>query len=63
MGKSEILRQDHEAIITLHKRMSPEERLVACFNHSRFLFGLYQAGVKYRSRFSLSARELPPGKS
>ena len=46
--KSEILEKDHEDLIALYKRMSPEERLVAFFNHSRLIGEVYQAGLTYR---------------
>ena len=63
MSESEILRRDYEEMIALHKRMSPEERLVAYFNHSRFLYQIYQVGVNYRSHLSPSAREKTSEKS
>ena len=52
MQESAIRKQGHKAIVALHKRMKPEERLVAYFNQSRLIYQLYLAGVKYRSEQS-----------
>ena len=52
MNPSDLCRKDHEDIIELNKRMKPEERLIAYFNHSESLYQIYQAGVNYRSHFS-----------
>ncbi len=49
MKKSEILQQDYDGLVLLSKRMTPEERLVAFFHHSRLIHQLYQAGARYRS--------------
>ncbi|MBI3319095.1 MAG: hypothetical protein HYZ89_00690 [Candidatus Omnitrophica bacterium] len=49
MKKSKILQQDRDNLVLLSKRMTPEERLVAFFHHSRLIRQLYQAGLSYRS--------------
>jgi len=46
--KSKILQDDNKDMIRLYKRMKPEERLMAFFNHSRLVNEIYQAGVKAR---------------
>jgi len=48
--KSNILTRDYQALIGLYRKMSPEKRLVAFFNHSRLIHKLYQAGKAFRSR-------------
>ena len=48
MKKSDILQKDRDSLVLLSKRMTPEERLVAFFHHSRLVHQLYQAGVRYR---------------
>jgi hypothetical protein len=50
MSTSELMRQDHEAMRALHRRMTPEERLVAFFRHSQLVYQLYQAGARHRAR-------------
>jgi hypothetical protein len=47
---SELMRQAHEEMIALHRRMKPEERLVAYFYHSQLVYQLYRAGATYRMR-------------
>ena len=61
MKHSAILQKDHEGVLLLPKRMTPEERLRAYFYHSRLLYQLYQAGVKHRSGLLLSSRKRLPG--
>jgi len=59
MKKSEVLHKDHDEMIALYKRMKPEERLVAFFNHSQLIHRLYQAGVGYRLRTLPPSNEKP----
>ena len=54
MNTSEILQKDHEDMIALYQRMTPEERLLAFFHHSQLTHQMYRAGVRYRLGF------LPP---
>ena len=42
---SPILKQDHDALIKLNRSLSPEERLMAFFNHSQLLTQLSLARV------------------
>jgi|GEM_PF-2056530 len=51
---SDILKKDHEALIRLHKAMTPEQRLVAFLNHSRLIHQLYRAGNALRKRLASS---------
>lgn len=48
--RSTVLQRDHEEMRALSKRMTPEERLVAYYHHSRLIHLMYQAGVRYRKR-------------
>jgi len=50
MSTSELMRQDHEAMLACSRRMTPEERLVAFFHHSQLVYQLYRAGAAYRAR-------------
>lgn len=50
MNKSDILQQDHEQMVSLCKRMTPQERLLAYLRHSQLITQIYQAGIRYRSR-------------
>jgi len=56
MKKSDILQKDHEGLLLLYQRMTPEERLVAFFHHSRLVYQLYQAGLRYRSAVHLPSK-------
>ncbi|MBI3010204.1 MAG: hypothetical protein HYY57_04395 [Candidatus Omnitrophica bacterium] len=58
MKKSKILQKDHEAILLLYRRMKPEERLVAYFNHSQLVNQIYLAGVNYRASFSSQSKKV-----
>lgn len=49
MNTSEILQKDHEDMLRLYQRMSPEERLIAFFHHAQLTHQMYQAGVRYRA--------------
>ncbi len=46
--KSDILRQEHKALISAAKAMTPQERLVAFVNHSALISRFYEAGKKFR---------------
>lgn len=59
MKTSAIMRQDHEDLVLLSKRMKPEERLVAYFNHSQLIHQIYQAGVRYRAGLLPSSEKRP----
>jgi len=48
--KSTILLKDQQALIRLHKTMTPAQRLVAFLNHSRLIARLHQAGKATRKR-------------
>ena len=47
---SEILRKDRDGILLISKRMTPEQRVVAFFNHSQFVNQIYLAGLDYRAK-------------
>ena len=49
---SNVLKEDHAALLKLCKAMKPEQRLVAFLNHSRLIHRLYQAGKASRSQSS-----------
>jgi len=53
---SNILNQDHAALVKLCKSMKPEERLVAFLNHSRLIHQVYQAGKRSHGQFSKSRK-------
>ena len=55
MNESELMRQDHEALREMSRRMTPEERLVAFFHHSQLVYQLSQAGVTYRASHPLAS--------
>ena len=38
----------HDETIALCKRMSPEERIEAFYNHSQLMAQVYQLGIAYR---------------
>ena len=46
--KSALRQKDHEDLIRIHKKMTPEERLIAFYNHSRLMAQIYQAGIQSR---------------
>ncbi len=50
MSQADMLQKDREELIALSKRLTPEERLAAHYEHSRLLAQMYQAGVKHRSK-------------
>lgn len=52
---SKIMREKEEWKTLSVKRMTPEERLVAFFNHSRPMRQIYQVGVEYRARLKAHA--------
>ncbi len=54
--KSEILRKSHDDMISLCKRMKPEERLLAHYRLSQLIYQIYQAGVRYRKKIGLGRR-------
>ncbi len=56
-NRSRIMREKERWKTLLAKRMTPEERLVALFNHSQLLYQIYQAGVDYRASFSLATKK------
>ena len=47
--KSDVLKKDYAALVGLSKKMKPEERLVAFFNHSRLIHRLYISGKALRA--------------
>jgi hypothetical protein len=47
--KSAVLQHDREEILALSRRLTPEERLVAYYHHSRLIAQMYQAGVRARA--------------
>ncbi len=49
MKKSEMLQKDRDNLVLLAQRMTPEERLMAFFHHSKLVYQLYQAGLSHRS--------------
>ncbi len=62
MKKSEILQKDHEDLISLYKRMKPEERLMAYFHHSQLVTQIYQLGVNYRLGLDRHLSKPPPSR-
>jgi|GEM_PF-5860389 len=52
MKVSTIITKDYEALIKLCKKMKPQERLVAFYNHSRLLNQVQEAGRKFRAKTS-----------
>ena len=57
MKQSALMRRDREELIRRVERMSPEERLVAFFNHSRLLTQMYLAGARYRAKRDAQSRK------
>lgn len=57
MTQSKLMQRDREDLIRIAKRMMPEERLVAFFNHSRLLTRMYLAGVRYRAKRDAQSRK------
>ncbi len=55
--KSKILQKDHEDMIKLHRKMKPEERLMAYFHHSQLVQQFYQAGLTSRKSPSSSPKK------
>ncbi len=62
MKVSPLLRKGHEEMIALYKRMKPEEKLMAFFNHSQLMNQLYQAGVGYHKKTMPSSIIKKPSK-
>ena len=59
--KSNILKANHKALIKANKAMTPQERLMAFYRHSRLLSKLARAGQKLRKRpAKVSHAVLPP---
>lgn len=60
--KSPILQQDHDDLIKLNQSLSPEERLVAFFHHSRLLsqLSLVRKVKKNQDIDSSTHNPLPP---
>ena len=56
--ESKVLQQDHQDLVTLCKGMTPEERLVAFFNHSRLVNEVYQAGVSHREHAQVEQNKI-----
>ena len=46
--KSKILQKDQDDLIKLSQKMTPEERLVAFFNHSHLMSKIQKAGQRAR---------------
>lgn len=47
--KSALLQKDREELLALSRRLTPEERLVAFYEHSRLVAQMALAGVKHRA--------------
>jgi hypothetical protein len=54
--KSKLMQQDHDALIKMHKSMTPEERLMAFYHHSRLMMHVHEAGKELRNRSSSSSK-------
>ena len=52
--KSSLAEQNRQALIKAARRMSLGERLKAFLEHSRLMYQLREAGIRYRSRLSKS---------
>ncbi len=50
--KSKLLQKDHDEMIAISKRMTPGERLMAHYHHSRLIAEIYQAGATHRKKVS-----------
>lgn len=57
--KSKIIQEDREDLIRLCKAMTPEERLVAFYNHSRLICAVNQKGTQLFLRGPTSRKTLP----
>ena len=57
MSTSAIVQKDHDDLVELHRRMTPEERLAAFFYHSQLIQQLRQAGMRYRSGSASSSKQ------
>lgn len=58
---SKILQQDHNDLIRLNQSLSPEERLVAFYHHSKLLSQLSLVRkVEKKQDIDSSAHHLPP---
>ena len=62
MKKSEVLQKDREDMMLLYKRMKPEEKLVAYWQHSQLIYQMYQAGLDYRAGRVPPSGQQPPHK-
>jgi hypothetical protein len=56
---SNLLTEEREALIRLYRNMTPEQRLVAFLNHSRFIQHLYRAGQSFRQPFRTRKNRVP----
>lgn len=54
---SSILQKDREEAVALSKRLTPEERLVAYYHHSRLMAQMYRAGAYHRAHRRRPLRE------
>lgn len=61
MGPSRMLEKEHEEMIALCQRLTPEERLMAFFHHSQLVHQMYRAGVRYRAG-TLPSSKKPRGR-
>ena len=50
--KSNILQQDHQELVKINQKLSPQERLVAFYHHSRLLCQLSLLRKKVESKIS-----------
>ena len=58
--KSKIIQQDHDDLVRLSKSMTPQERLVAFFNHLRLMAEVHQKGLDSRKHPSLKSSRKQP---
>ena len=54
--KSKLLQLDREELVDLCRKMTPTERLLACYNHSKLVNQIYRAGVQARRKLSTTPK-------
>lgn len=60
--ESKVLKRVKKELLAEHLRMSPEERLIAVAEHSKWILRLADAGKEYRRKMKEKATDLSPTK-
>jgi hypothetical protein len=60
--ESKVLKRVKKELLAEHLRMSPEERLTAMAEHSKWILYLADAGKEYRQKMREKAKDLSPTK-